>query len=160
MSLPIRSWYAIRSPWWWSPAWFKKKIKPAFIGRMVGWHEVISLDSKRSCMYLFWSIFRVLAKRSQIIFHLMIVVTSSRSFILNSFISWSFNHSNALTFFTSRMRLFMYTLTIMSSSFLWIIKMYASTLVGIKAILWKNLMSVLFQSLSAYFNLYRLFSIL
>ena len=129
---------------WWSLAWSRKKVEPVLTKRIVRWHEVILLDSRKSCMYLLWSILRVPTARSWVISHPMIVLTSSRSFILNSLMSWSFKHSNALRLFDLRTRLSIYIFTIMSSFFHLMVRMYISVLVRVKPIFRKNLINVLF----------------
>lgn len=139
--------------------WFKKKVEPVLTSRTVGWQEVIFLVFRGSCIYLFWSIFMVPTVRSRVISYLMIVLTFFKSFILNSFISWSFNHFNTLRFFDLKIRSSTYATIIISFSSYLIVKIHLSVLVGIKLIFWKNLIIFLFHNLFAWFNLYKLFSI-
>lgn len=105
-------------------------------------------------MYLFWSIFRFPAKKSQAISHLMIILASPMFFRLNFFISWFFSYFNLLVLFDLKTRLFIYTLMIIIISFPIVIRIYVSVLVRVKRILLKNLISVLFQSFVASFNQY------
>ena len=90
----------------------------------------------------------------------MIFLASPRSFILNSLMSSFFSYSKASRLLEPSARLSKYTPTIMSSAFHWMVRIHASTLVGMKRILLKNLVIVLFQSCPACFRLYRLFKIL
>ena len=84
--------------------------------------------------------------------NLMIFLASLQSFILNLFMSWSFNHSKALILFDLRARLSTYTSMMMSSPFFLIVRIQISVLVDAKPIFWRNLVLVLFQSFIAYFN--------
>lgn len=118
------------------------------------------MDSKKSCIYFFWSISGISATKSWIISYLIIVLTSPKFFILNSFMSWSFIHSNISRLLDLRTRSSTYIPTIIYSLFHLMVRMHTSTLVGVKLIFRKNLKIVLFQSFPTYFNPYKLFNIL
>lgn len=135
-------------------------MKSALTRKTIGWQEVIFLTLRGSCIYCFWSIFRVLAIRSYVISHSMIVLASSKSFILNSFMTCFFNNSNSLRYFDIRRRSFLYISTIISFFSYFIMRIHVSVSVKIKLIFQKNFIIVLFQSFHACFNLYKLFNIL
>lgn len=126
----------------------------------MGWQKVISLDSKKSYIYLFLSIFRVLTVKSQVISYSIIVLTSTIFFMLNFLMSWFFSYCNTLKFLDLKARLSMYISTIISVSFYLIVGIQVFALVEMKPIFWKNLVIVLFQNVSIYFNSYKLFNIL
>ena len=83
-----------------------------------------------------------------------------RSFILNSTISLFFSHSKASRLLEPSARSSTYTPTIMSSPSHWMVIIHVSALLGVKPILLKNLVIVLFESCPACFRPYKLFKIL
>lgn len=144
MSLLISRWYVISLTCWWSLVWSRKSQEPAFNEKIVRWHNVFFSDSRGFYTYLFGLILGVFAEKSQVISHPIIVLASPISFLLNSFIYWFFSHSNVFMLLDLRMGSSTYTFKIIRSLFFWVIKIHESTLVGVKQILRKNLMSILF----------------
>lgn len=116
------------------------------------------LNSKKSCMYPFWSILKIYFL--QVISHLMIVLAFLKAFILNFFISWSFYYFNTCELWDLRIKSFIYMPIIMNFLFHFMVKMYVFALMKVKPIFQKNLVIVLFQSLSTCFNSYKFFNIL
>lgn len=160
VNFSIYLWYRMRSTLASSPAWSIKIDDPAFMGRTMGWQEIIPSDPKRSLIYTFWPIFNVLALRSRLTFYSMIVFDSPRSFILNSPISWSLIHWIASLQLAASMISSTNTLTTIKRPSFLKMSMQGSALVGMNPIFRKNLIIVLFQSLPSCFRSFKLLRIL